>query len=90
MSSGKVLLGVLGGIAAGALLGILFAPDKGSNTRKKVVKKGEDYAEALQDKFDDFLESFSEKFEKMKEEYTEFVKQDKAVPEEPQKEAGTV
>jgi gas vesicle protein len=89
MSSGKVLLGVLGGIAAGALLGILFAPDKGSNTRKKVVKKGEDYAEAIQDKFDDFLESFSEKFEKMKEEYTEFVKQDKAVPEEPQKEAGT-
>jgi len=45
MSSGKVLLGVLAGVAAGAFLGILFAPEKGSNTRKNISKKGEDFAE---------------------------------------------
>jgi len=39
MSTGKVLLGVLAGIAVGATLGILFAPDKGSTTRKKFPKK---------------------------------------------------
>ena len=55
MNSGKVLLGVLGGAAAGAALGILFAPDKGSNTRKVITKKGEDYLDNMKRKFEDFL-----------------------------------
>ena len=55
MSTGKVLLGILAGIAAGALVGVLFAPDKGSSTRKKITKKGEDYVESLTEKFNDFL-----------------------------------
>ena len=52
MSSGKVLLGLLAGVAAGALLGILFAPDKGAVTRKKITKKSDEYADALREKFD--------------------------------------
>ena len=36
MSKSKVLLGVLGGVAAGALLGMLFAPEKDSKTRNKI------------------------------------------------------
>jgi gas vesicle protein len=72
MSSGKLLLGVLAGVAAGALLGILFAPDKGWNTRKKISKKGEDYAEALKEKFKEFLDEFSEKFEEVKEDVSDF------------------
>ena len=43
MSSGKVLLGVLAGVAVGALVGTLLAPEKGSETRQKLVDKGEDY-----------------------------------------------
>ncbi len=68
MSSGKIFLGVLAGLAAGALLGVLFAPDKGSVTRQKITKKGEDYAEAVKEKFNEFLDNISEKFEKVKEE----------------------
>lgn len=65
MDSGKVLLGVLAGAAVGATLGILFAPDKGSNTRKKISKKSNEYAEGLEDKFQEFMQSVTEKFEKM-------------------------
>lgn len=64
--SGKVLLGVLAGMTAGAVLGVLFAPDKGSETRRKIAEKGEDYAEAVKERFNEMVDSFSEKFEKMK------------------------
>ena len=39
MSSGKIIVGILAGLAVGATLGILFAPDKGSETRKKISQK---------------------------------------------------
>lgn len=68
MSAGKVLLGVLAGIAVGATLGILFAPDKGSTTRKNISKKSDEYADQLSEKFNEFIESVTEKFEHMKEE----------------------
>ena len=68
MRPGKVLLGLLAGLAAGALLGVLFAPDKGVTTRKKITKKSEDYAEAVKEKFNEFLDSLNEKFESVKEE----------------------
>ena len=47
MSSGKLITGILAGIATGALLGILFAPDKGDETRKKISKKGTDLTDSL-------------------------------------------
>ena len=64
MKSGKVLLGVLAGVAAGALLGILFAPEKGTSTRKKILGKGEDYADGLKEKFNEFVDSIGEKYGK--------------------------
>jgi len=71
MSTGKVLLGVVAGLAAGALLGILFAPEKGSNTRRLIKRKSEDLADELKDEFEDFLETVSEKFEKVKDEVSD-------------------
>lgn len=53
MSSGKALLGVLAGIAAGAALGVLFAPGKGSNTRKNISRKTEDLVDAVSDKLEE-------------------------------------
>lgn len=63
MSSTKVVLSLLAGVATGALLGILFAPRKGADTRKKISKKGSDYADTLKQHITDFIDSMSEKFE---------------------------
>ncbi|MES2575846.1 MAG: YtxH domain-containing protein [Bacteroidota bacterium] len=63
MNSSKVVLGVLGGVAVGALLGVLFAPDEGKKTRKKIITKASEGKDALKDKFGSLLESVNQKYE---------------------------
>ncbi|MEY4593651.1 MAG: hypothetical protein RIQ47_61 [Bacteroidota bacterium] len=50
-SNGKVILALLGGVALGALLGVLFAPDKGSETRKKMAEEAKKAGERAKDMF---------------------------------------
>jgi len=68
MKSGNILLGVLAGVAVGALAGILFAPEKGSTTRKQILRKGENYADGLKEKFDELLNTVKEKYETVSQE----------------------
>ena len=72
MDTGKVVLGTLAGLATGAILGILFAPDKGSNTRKKIVDKGRDAAGDLKNKYNDVIDSLTSKLETVKKEGLNF------------------
>ncbi len=62
MKSSNVLLGIVGGLAAGAVLGVLFAPDKGTNTRKKIAKKSSDLKDNLTDSFNDFVSNVEDKY----------------------------
>jgi gas vesicle protein len=89
MSKGKVLLGVLAGVAIGAALGVLFAPDKGWNTRKRISKKAGDLPEDLKEKFDEFLDSISVKVDEVKEEAADFAEKTRARTGEAKKDAKT-
>jgi gas vesicle protein len=60
MKKSNVVLGVLAGAAVGALIGILFAPDKGSKTRRKLYRKGEDVVDDLKEKAHDLTEKAHE------------------------------
>lgn len=70
MNPGKALVGVFAGIAAGAVLGVLFAPEKGSYTRQNLVKRGDDLAHALNhkidEKFDELMNAITGKMKKDK------------------------
>lgn len=72
MSSSKILVGFLAGAAVGALAGILFAPDKGSNTRKKIATKSGDITDSVKNSFNDFIDGVKETYSGAKEDVEEF------------------
>ena len=46
-TTSKVILGILGAAAAGVVIGMLVAPDKGEETRKRLRKTAEDWADSM-------------------------------------------
>jgi gas vesicle protein len=46
-STSKLLLAVLGAAAAGAIIGMLVAPEKGSDLRKKISDTAGDWSQQL-------------------------------------------
>jgi gas vesicle protein len=76
MNSGsKVLLGVLAGAATGAILGVLFAPEAGTETRRRLGEGSRDVANNLKDKFSEFVDGIAEKYENAKESASNLVDQ---------------
>lgn len=78
-NTAKIVTALATGAAAGAILGILFAPGKGSETRKKISDAGKKLAEKVEsnlkkgkEKMSQFEERMKEKMETVKKEAEEF------------------
>lgn len=72
-NSGNGILALLAGAAIGAAIGVLFAPDKGSETRKKMKEGLDDLKDQAKSKWDSFEEEAKEKFSGTKEDFKETV-----------------
>ena len=79
-TTGRTALALVVGIAAGAALGILFAPRSGKKTRAALLSKGEDLQEDLEERIDQARKDWSKAKGKVadaasmtKEEVTDFV-----------------
>ena len=56
MKTLKIITVTFGATVLGVALGVLFAPNKGSKTRRNISRKGHDYAEYFTDGFDDMID----------------------------------
>ncbi|MFZ1677637.1 MAG: YtxH domain-containing protein [Saprospiraceae bacterium] len=68
MSTSKIILGVIVGMAVGAVAGMLTAPDSGVNTRKKISQKSQNYVNDLQNKVNNLKDGFRSRVETVKDE----------------------
>lgn len=68
MNIQNVLTGLLVGLTTGAILGVLYAPDKGSSTRKKISQKSDAYLNEMGEKFDELVDGVSRKSKNLRKE----------------------
>ena len=59
-NTGKILAALLVGAVAGAAIGVLFAPDKGSETRKKIAGKASEFGDGLKEKYNKSKEAVND------------------------------
>lgn len=55
----KIIAAFAAGAVAGAALGILFAPAKGSETRQKLSEEGKKVADTVKNKFNEIKEKIA-------------------------------
>lgn len=59
MNSGKILLAALTAMAAGIIVGMLFAPEKGSVTRQKLIDNATDLTDIIKSTATDAIDKIN-------------------------------
>jgi len=72
-SATKVLLGFVTGLSVGTMLGVLYAPQKGSATRRKIARRSSDIVDDFRDKLDDSVDDIKDKYESTKKDAMDWV-----------------
>jgi gas vesicle protein len=62
MTTSKILLSIIAAAGAGAAIGLLYAPDKGTNTRKNISQKGDKLLEGLNDSISQLQGTINKKY----------------------------
>lgn len=65
MKSARIILSALAGVAIGVQIGLLIAPEKGKETRKKLTKKGEEYLNDINGQLNHLIKGMNEKIDKI-------------------------
>lgn len=68
VSKMMMLLGA--GFLAGAIAGVLFAPDKGEKTRDRIRSKASEFGEDIEKTYEDEIERLKSKIEKVKSQFS--------------------
>ncbi|SMG41302.1 YtxH domain-containing protein [Sphingobacterium psychroaquaticum] len=63
--NGKIVTALLVGVAVGAVLGLLFAPEKGSETRDKINDSLADLGDAIKERAEEQLDQINELKERL-------------------------
>ena len=62
MKTNKILLSIIAAAGAGAAIGLLYAPDKGENTRKNISNKGDKLLEGLNESLSQLQGAITKKY----------------------------
>lgn len=68
----------LKGMIAGAVVGILFAPDSGKATRKKIARKTSDLKDSLEETYEQFVDEISQQVSKAADKAKDFIDKGRA------------
>ena len=61
-NSGKIILGVAVGALAGAVTGLLLAPESGPQTRRKITKESEKFRDSLSQSINEVLDAAKSRY----------------------------